>query len=84
MVFLGSVAVGTVQAFMTGSSRPNFTPKYFIASSGPDQGTSFLSAVGTGPAVGAMVPNGWYGDYPNALSHVMVQDYIAKYGGTAA
>ena len=31
-----------------------------------------------------MVPNGWFGDYPNALSHVMVQDYIAKYGGTAA
>ena len=30
-----------------------------------------------------MVPNGWSGDYPNALSHVMVQDYIAKYGGTA-
>jgi ABC-type branched-subunit amino acid transport system substrate-binding protein len=31
-----------------------------------------------------MVPNGWSGDYPYALSHVMVQDYIAKYGGTAA
>src|SRR5260370_38432106 len=31
-----------------------------------------------------MVPNGWSGDFPNALSHVMVQDYIAKYGGTAA
>ncbi len=31
-----------------------------------------------------MVPNGWFGGYPNALSHVMVQDYIAKYGGTAA
>ena len=49
------------------------TPKYFIASSGPDQGTSFLSAVGTGAAVGAMVPNGWFGGFPNALSHVMVQ-----------
>ena len=65
-------------------SRLNFTPKYFIASSGPDQGNSFINAVGPGPAVGAMVPNGWSGAYPNALSHVMVQDYIAKYGGTAA
>ena len=39
-----------------------------------------------GTAVGAMVPNGWSGDYQNqnALSHVMVQDYIAKYGGTAS
>ncbi|HEY2306835.1 MAG TPA: amino acid ABC transporter substrate-binding protein [Streptosporangiaceae bacterium] len=84
VVFLGSVAVGTVQAFMTEFARLNFTPKYFIASSGPDQGTSFITAVGPGSAVGAMVPNGWSGTYPNALSHVMVQDYIAKYGGTAA
>jgi branched-chain amino acid transport system substrate-binding protein len=84
VVFLGSIAVTTVQAFMAEFQHLNFTPKYFIASSGPDQGTSFINAVGTGPAVGAMVPNGWSGAFPNALSHVMVQDYIAKYGGTAA
>ena len=82
MVFLGSVAVSTVQAFMKGFQLANWTPKYFIASSGPDQGASFLGAVGISAAVGAMVPNGWSGNYPNALSHVMVQDYIAKYGGT--
>jgi ABC-type branched-subunit amino acid transport system substrate-binding protein len=29
-----------------------------------------------------MVPDGWYGGEQNALSHVMVQDYIAKFGGT--
>jgi branched-chain amino acid transport system substrate-binding protein len=84
IVFLGSIAVGTVQAFMSVLQHMNPPPKYFIASSGPDQGTSFLSAVGTGAAVGAMVPNGWFGGFPNALSHVMVQNYIAKYGGTAA
>jgi len=83
MVFLGSVAVGTVQAFMKGFQEANWAPKYFIASSGPDQGNNFISAVGPGAAVGAMVPNGWSGDYADALSHVMVQDYIAKYGGTA-
>ena len=82
MVFLGSVAVSTVQAFMKGFQLANWAPKYFIASSGPDQGASFLGAVGISAAVGAMVPNGWSGNYPNALSHVMVQDYIAKYGGT--
>src|SRR6266487_216924 len=85
VVFLGSVVVATVQAFMKGFQEANWPPKYFIASSGPDQGNSFLNAVGTGTAVGAMVPNGWSGDYQNqnALSHVMVQEYIAKYGGTA-
>jgi branched-chain amino acid transport system substrate-binding protein len=84
MVFLGSIAVSTVQAFMKGFQEANWTPKYFIASSGPDQGSNFIDTVGPGPAVGAMVPNGWSGDFPNSLSHVMVQDYIAKYGGTAA
>jgi branched-chain amino acid transport system substrate-binding protein len=84
VVFLGSVAISTVQAFMTGFEKAGFTPKYFIASSGPDQGTNFLDSVGDPAAVGALVPNGWFGQYPNALSHVMVQDYIAKYGGTTA
>jgi len=84
VVFLGSIAVSTVQAFMKGFEQANYTPKYFIASSGPDQGTAFIDAVGTGPAVGTLVPNGWFGGFPNAISHVMVQDYIAKYGGTAA
>jgi branched-chain amino acid transport system substrate-binding protein len=86
MVFLGSIAIATVQAFMKGFQEANWTPKYFIASSGPDQGTNFINTVGPGAAVGAMVPNGWSGDYQgqNALSHVMVQDYIAKYGGNAA
>ena len=61
-----------------------FNPKIIIAAAGPDQGQDFLNAVGTGHATGIMVPDGWYGGYPNALSHVMVQDYIAKYGGTAS
>ena len=84
IVVLGSVDVPTVQLFMHVFATEHFTPKIFIAASGPDQGQAFLNAVGTGNAVGMMVPNGWYGGYPNALSHVMVQDYIAKYGGTAS
>jgi branched-chain amino acid transport system substrate-binding protein len=84
VVFLGSIAVNTVQAFMAAFAKAGSTPKYFIASSGPDQGSNFIDTVGPGPAVGAMVPNGWFGGFPYALSHVMVQNYIAKYGGTAA
>jgi len=84
VVFLGSVAVSTVATFMAEFQHVGFTPRYFIASSGPDQGSAFINAVGPGPAVGALVPNGWSGTFPYALSHIMVQDYIAKYGGTAA
>jgi branched-chain amino acid transport system substrate-binding protein len=84
VVVLGSVDVPTVSAFMNTFAARNYHPKIFIAAAGPDQGQAFLNAVGTNNAIGAMVPNGWYGDFPNALSHVMVQDYIAKYGGTAS
>jgi branched-chain amino acid transport system substrate-binding protein len=84
IVVLGSVDVPTVEAFMHEFNVVGYHPKIFIAASGPDQGQAFLNAVGTGYAIGAMVPNGWYGGYANALSHVMVQDYIAKYGGTAS
>ncbi len=81
---LGSVDVPTVNAFMHEFGVLHFTPKIFIAASGPDQGQAFLNAAGNGNAIGMMVPNGWYGGFPVALSHVMVQDYIARYGGTAS
>jgi branched-chain amino acid transport system substrate-binding protein len=84
MVVLGSVDVPTVQAFVKAFIAKGYNPKIFIAAAGPDQGQNFLNAVGTGNADGIMVPNGWFGAYPNALSHLMVQDYIAKYGGTAS
>jgi branched-chain amino acid transport system substrate-binding protein len=85
MVVLGSVDVPTVQAFVKEFIARHYNPKMFIAAAGPDQGQSFIDAIGgPGNSVGIMVPNGWFGAYPNALSHVMVQDYIAKYGGTAS
>jgi branched-chain amino acid transport system substrate-binding protein len=84
MVVLGSVDVPTVSAFINTFAKMNFNPKIFFAAAGPDQGQAFINAVGPGNAPGVMVPNGWYGAYPNALSHVMVQDYIARFGGTSS
>ncbi|MBO0813931.1 MAG: ABC transporter substrate-binding protein [Actinobacteria bacterium] len=85
MVVLGSVDVPTVQAFVKQFVARHYNPKMFIAAAGPDQGQAFINAIGgPGNSVGIMVPNGWFGASPNALSHLMVQDYIAKYGGTAS
>jgi branched-chain amino acid transport system substrate-binding protein len=84
IVVIGSVDVPTVAAFINEFKALRFSPQMIIAAAGPDQGTAFLNQIGTGNADGIMVPNGWYGGFPNALSHVMVQEYIAKYGGTAA
>jgi branched-chain amino acid transport system substrate-binding protein len=83
-VLLGSTDVPTVSAFMQAFEQQHYNPKVFAAASGPDGGQEFLNAVGTGNATGIMVPNGWYGSYANPLSHLMVQEYIAKYGGTSS
>jgi branched-chain amino acid transport system substrate-binding protein len=84
IVVIGSVDVPTVSGILNEFKRQRFNPKMIIATSGPDQGQNFLNAIGTSNANGIMVPDGWYGGYPNALSHVMVQEYIARYGGTAS
>jgi branched-chain amino acid transport system substrate-binding protein len=84
IVLIGSVDVPTVAAFINEFKRLHFNPKMIIAAAGPDQGQAFLDAVGTSNAYGIMVPNTWYGGYQNALSHVMVQEYIARYGGTVS
>jgi branched-chain amino acid transport system substrate-binding protein len=84
IVLIGSVDVPTVAAFINEFKRLRFSPQMIIAAAGPDQGQQFLNQIGTSNADGIMVPNTWYGGFPDPLSHVMVQEYIAKYGGTAS
>jgi branched-chain amino acid transport system substrate-binding protein len=84
-VVLGSTDVPTVSSFMKGFEAQHFNPKVFVAAAGPDQGQAFLSAVGgTANANGMMVPDAWYPGYANATSQKMVQEYVAKYGGSAS
>jgi branched-chain amino acid transport system substrate-binding protein len=84
MVVLGSTDVPTVQEFMKEFETQKYTPKIFVAASGPDQGSGFTSVVGAGNANGIMVPNGWYPDYANTASQKMVSEYVAQYGGSAS
>jgi branched-chain amino acid transport system substrate-binding protein len=81
IVVLGSTDVPTVQQFMQVFEQQHYTPKMFIAASGPDQGTAFTSAVGTGNATGMMVPDGWYPGYNNPTSEQLVNEYVKQYGG---
>src|SRR5215831_2549345 len=81
-VLLGSTDVPTVAAFMQAFEQQHYNPKMFICAAGPDQGASFTSAVGKGNATGMMVPNGWYPEYTNPESQNMVNEYVAKYGGS--
>ncbi len=81
IVVLGSTDVPTVQQFMQVFEQEHYTPKMFIAASGPDQGAAFTSAVGTGNATGMMVPDGWYPGYNNPTSEQLVNEYVKQYGG---
>ena len=82
LVVLGSTDVPTVSTFMQVFQQDHYTPKMFIAASGPDQGAAFTSAVGTANANGMMVPDGWYPGYKNAASEKLVNEYVAEFGGT--
>jgi branched-chain amino acid transport system substrate-binding protein len=84
IVVLGSTDVPTVAAFMKAFETNHYTPKWFAAAAGPDQGAAFISAVGAGNADGMMVPDGWYPGYNNAQSQKMVSEYVAQYHGTAS
>jgi len=46
VVVLGSTDVPTVAAFMKAFETNHYTPKWFVAAAGPDQGAAFISAVG--------------------------------------
>jgi branched-chain amino acid transport system substrate-binding protein len=81
---LGSVDVPTVSAFVHAFIQQHYSPKAFIATSGPDQGTTFVKAVGAGNEDGIFVPNGWYPGFQKADSQAMVNEYVAKYGGNAS
>jgi branched-chain amino acid transport system substrate-binding protein len=82
IVVLGSVDVPTVSSFMQAFEQAHYTPKVFIATGGPDQGTSFSKAVGIKNADGMMVPNAWYGAATTPGSAAMVAEYVKMFGGT--
>ena len=83
-VVVGSVDVPTVSAFIHAFAQQHYNPKIVVATAGPDQGDDFVKAVGSANAEGVMVPNGWFGSYPDPQSQKMVTEYIAKYGGAVS
>jgi branched-chain amino acid transport system substrate-binding protein len=84
IVVIGSVDLPSLLTFIHTFQAHSYTPKIMIAASGPDQGQAFINTLNPVNAQAIMVPDGWYGGEQNALSQVMVQDYITKFGGTSS
>jgi branched-chain amino acid transport system substrate-binding protein len=83
IVLLGTVyedAVAFVQLFR----QQHFNPQAVIATAGPDQGATWLKDIGgANVSEGILVPNSWFPTADTYQNAKMVQEYIAKYGGTA-
>jgi branched-chain amino acid transport system substrate-binding protein len=82
-VVVAGVFLPDLAAFVQRFRQQHYNPKALIATSGPDLGNDFLTALG-GPDVaeGIMNPNGWFAALDNPSNQQMVNDYIAQYGGT--
>lgn len=83
-VVVAGVFLPDLTAFMQRFKQQHYNPKAMIATTGPDLGKDFLTAVGgAANAEGIMVGNLWYAgaNYPGNAD--MVSAYLAKNGGTA-
>jgi branched-chain amino acid transport system substrate-binding protein len=83
-VVVAGVFLPDLAAFMQRFRQQHYNPKAMIATTGPDLGSDFLTAVGgAGNAEGIAVGNLWYAgaEYPGNAD--MVKAYLAQYGGTA-
>src|SRR5260370_1175664 len=85
-IVIAGTLLPDVSAFIQRFKQQHYNPQALMATAGPDQGNQFLSAIGgTKPAEAIMVPNGgWYPQASTPGNTQMVQEYLAKYGGTAA
>jgi branched-chain amino acid transport system substrate-binding protein len=84
IVILGAPGVTDCASFIKIFKQEHFSPKAFIATTGPDKGSEFTKAVGTEAAEGIFVPNsGWFPGVKTYQNEEFTQSYIAKFGGTA-
>jgi branched-chain amino acid transport system substrate-binding protein len=82
-VILGTDGVPDCAPFIKTFVQQRYNPKLLIATAGPDQGASFVSAIGKQNTEGLLVPNGgWWPTIDTYQNAQFTKDYVAKYGGS--
>jgi branched-chain amino acid transport system substrate-binding protein len=70
-------------AFIQDFIQDHYSPQILIESSGPDQGTAFVKAIGAKNTGGIMVPNTWFPGSTYYQNAQMVAENLKMFGGTA-
>jgi len=81
-VVLGTQTLDAI-AFPRTFIQQRYNPKTLVATSGPDQGSAYSSALGANTE-GIMVPAGWSAIATAYDNTTFVNHFIAKFGGAAA
>jgi branched-chain amino acid transport system substrate-binding protein len=85
VVLLGTFGLQDCVALLQYFKQQHFNPKLIIATSGPDQGQSFVKAIGAQATEGLLVPDGgWYPGVNSYQNSQFVQTFLAKYHGSAS
>lgn len=81
LVVLGS-GVPDGETFIQQMIQDKFNPPLLVVVTGPDQGASFVKAIGASNDEGIMVPNTWYPGAPYPGNQQMISEYMKLFGGS--
>jgi branched-chain amino acid transport system substrate-binding protein len=80
------VVLGTMppdgEAFIQQLIQAHDSPQVLVEASGPDQGASFVKAIGPKNDEGVMVPNTWYPGAAFSSNKAMIKEYMKLFGKT--
>jgi branched-chain amino acid transport system substrate-binding protein len=83
VVILGTSGLADSVSFVKTFKQLHYNPKAIVFTSGPGEGSQFLSAIGgAGSAEGIFTPNaGWYPGEATYQANQFTSEYLAQYGG---
>jgi branched-chain amino acid transport system substrate-binding protein len=84
VVVLGTSGLSDSVAFIKEFQKDNYNPKAIVFTSGPDEGSQFLNAIGgESTAEGIFTPEtGWYPGAQTYEASQFTSAYLARYSGT--
>jgi len=81
LFMLGTTALAANADYIHNFITQHYNPKFFISSSGPDQGSQFSSLVGVKNTTGIFVPGSWSYNEHTPGNAAFVAAFVKRFGG---